>query len=190
MTTIHGRRLYRIWPRPGVHRQHGFTLILVLIFIASLSLIAAVAMRNVNIGERVVANERDRYIAFQGAESSGREAIALIKAGNAAALAKGYYALPLRQGGNADFWRTTSSRSVDSSVCASTDTAKRFDWAGCSAFAASAYENSTPPQYVIELLSVVVKNPTTTETWYRITTRASGGSSESDVILQILYTPP
>lgn len=173
--------------------QRGITLIIVMILIVSLSLIAAVAMRNVSSGERTVANERDRSLSFQGAESAGREAITLIqqiKAGAATTPTQGYYGAPLPQGGNAEFWRTTSSLPVDSSACASTDTTKRFDWNNCSITAANSYGNANAPRYVIERLPDVVKSASVTETWYRVTTRASGGSNEADVILQIQYTPP
>lgn len=189
---------------PNIHRTlkttgqacrthaRGITLIIVMIFLVSLSLIGAVALRNVIGGERVVANERDRSLSFQGAESAGREAITLIqqvKAGSATTPTTGYYTTPLLQGGNAEFWRTTSSLPVDT-VCASTDTTKRFNWSSCSAAVGNDYGNSTSPRYVIERLPDVVKSATVTETWYRVTTRASGGSNDADVVLQILYTPP
>jgi type IV pilus assembly protein PilX len=182
-------------PTDQALRTHsrGITLIIVMIFLVSLSLIGAAAMRNVSGGERVVANERDRALSFQGAESAGRESISLIqqiKAGSATTPSTGYYATPLPQGGNAEFWRTTSSLPVDTSVCASTDTTKRFNWSGCSSTAGNAYGNINTPRYVIERLPDVVKSATVTETWYRVTTRASGGSNEADVVLQIVYTPP
>ena len=128
---------------------------------------------------------------MEGAESVGRDAISavkLIKAGTLATLFTGYYSSAMAQGGNAEFWRTSSSLTVDT-TCASTDTTKRFDWANCSAAATSAYGNNTNPRYVIERLPDVT-SVTPTETWYRVTTRASGGSNQADVILQILYTPP
>lgn len=168
--------------------QRGITLILVLIFIVSLSLIAAVGMRNVGTGERVVANERDRSLAFQGAESAGREAVAKISDGSVTAMTTGLYTAPLPRGGNAEFWRTTSSLATD--VCASTNPAKRFDWANCAAPAANAYGNSVVPRFVVETLPPVVISPTITEQWYRVTSRASGGSNQADVILQIMFKTP
>lgn len=178
------------YPQPPAR---GITLIIVMILIMSLSLVVAVAMRSVGGGERVVANERDRSLSFQGAESVGREALSLIqqiKAGSVTTPTTGYYAIPLPQGGNADFWRTTSSLPVDTSTCTSTDTTKRFDWDNCSIAAANTYGNANAPRYVIERLPDVVKSASVTETWYRVTSRASGGSNEADVILQIQYTPP
>ena len=168
--------------------QRGITLILVLIFIVSLSLVAAVGMRNVGTGERVVANERDRSLAFQGAESAGREAVAKITDGTVTALATGRYTAPLTRGGNAEFWRTTSSLEVD--TCASTDVTKRFNWAECAATASSTYGNSEAPRYVVEILPPAVISPTITEQWYRVTSRASGGSNQADVILQLMFRTP
>lgn len=172
----------------SVNRQRGITLILVLIFIVSLSLIAAVGMRNVGTGERVVANERDRSLAFQGAESAGREAVAKITDGTVTALATGNYTAPLPRGGNAEFWRTTSSLDVD--TCASTDVTKRFNWTDCAAPASNTYGNSEAPRYVVETLPPVVISPTITEQWYRVTSRASGGSNQADVILQLMFKTP
>ena len=170
---------------PG--REAGITLILVLLFLVALSMIAVVGMRNVSTGERVIATERDRSLAFQGAESAGREAVAKIVAGAESSLAKGYYSAPLARGGNAEFWRTTSNMAVD--ACTNTDTTKRFDWASCASSAGASYGNSVLPQYVIERMPDVV-NGTVTELWYRVTARASGGSSDADVILQIMFFKP
>lgn len=169
--------------------QTGITLVLVLVFIVSLSLIAAVGMRNVSTGEKVVANEKDRALAFQGAESAGREAVAKISAGTATTLSPGYVSAPFARGGNADFWRTTSSLTPDA-TCAFTDTSKRFDWANCAAPASDAYGNRLTPQYIIERMPNVVVSASVTEKWYRITSRAAGGSKEADVVLQIMFTAP
>ena len=170
------------------NQQRGVTLILVLIFIVSLSLIAAVGMRNVGTGERVVANERDRSLAFQGAESAGREAVSKITDGTVTALATGHYTAPLPRGGNAEFWRTTSSLDVD--TCASTDATKRFNWTDCAAPASNTYGNNEAPRYVVETLPPVVISPTITEQWFRVTSRASGGSNQADVILQLMFRNP
>jgi type IV pilus assembly protein PilX len=182
------------------HRsQSGITLIMVLIFIVTLSLIAAVSMRGVITGDRVVANERDRAIAFQGAESTIREAVTLIAAGDTtkwslAGLKPG--GLPLA--GNAEHWRTTSSltAATDCTPIPITDAAtKRFNWtdaAGCSKKSAVKYDNLEEPRYVIELTSKVGVGTalpyTKFECWYRVTGRASGGTGEADVILQAMFS--
>jgi Tfp pilus assembly protein PilX len=178
------------YPKAGSLRsytnQHGVTLIMVMVFIVTLSLIAAAAMRNVGTGERVIANERDRAISLQGAESSGRDAVEIILNNKTGTLAAGYFATPMDRGGNAEFWRTTSTLEPDDLDCASKDLTKRFDWTKCSANSNGAYGNKEKPQYVIERMPNVTKTATPEE-WYRITSRASGGSNEADVILQIMF---
>lgn len=163
--------------------QTGITLVLVLVFIVSLSLIAAVGMRNVSTGEKVVANERDRALAFQGAESAGREAVEKISAGTATVKPQ------LARGGNADFWRTTSSLNPDT-TCTFTDATKRFDWVSCATSASTDYGNKLNPSYFIEQMPNVVVSASVTEKWYRITSRAAGGSKDADVVLQIMFTAP
>jgi type IV pilus assembly protein PilX len=166
--------------------EHGITLIVVLIFMVGLSLLAAVGMRQVMTGERINANSRDRVLAFQAAESAGREAIAKVKAGLVAG-ASGYYTTPFAGGGNAAYWQTTSSL-PENSAC-TYDSAKRFNWGACAAAvtASSKYSNGDAPQYVIEKMPNVTTTATPEE-WFRITTRASGATKSADVILQLMYS--
>ena len=152
-----------------------------LVFVMALSLTVAVGMRHVFIGERSAAHERDRSLAFQAAESAGREAIARISTGPMPSLHPRF-----ARGANADFWRTTSDL-VPAGDCAVADPAQRFNWdlAGCAASASSAYGNHKAPQFIVEKMPTV-DNGSEWECWYRITTRAAGGSNEADVILQIM----
>lgn len=178
------------------HRQRGITLIMVLIFIVTLSLIAAVGMRGVITGDRVVANERDRALAFQAAESAIREAVDKITTGdisNYKITGSKPGGLPLA--GNIEHWRTTSAKTVASGcVVPIADAAsKRFNWNDntCSTKAAK-YQNGEEPRYVIELTSKVPVGvtlpPTKYECWYRVTSRATGGTKEADVILQAMFS--
>ena len=175
-------------------KQRGITLIMVLIFIVTLSLIAAVGMRGVITGERVVANERDRAIAFQGAESAGRVAIQLINTQSKS----NFHARPtFPLGGNIEHWRTTSS--LDATKCnvaLSEASTHRYDWSTnwsaanpeCSTKTPEKYANKEEPRYVIEAMPSF-KNSLTNkrECWYRVTSRASGPTGEADVILQVMY---
>lgn len=180
-------------PESNNFAQSGITLIMVLIFIVTLSLIAAVGMRSVMTAERVVANERDRALAFQAAESTAREAVTLIASGT------GYTTigvLPL--GGNTEHWRTTSGLAA-ATTCApiplTSAATTRYNWTldgtGCSTKSASAtkYGNASEPRYVIELMpTVTLAGGTKAECWYRITARATGGTQEADVILQAMFS--
>jgi type IV pilus assembly protein PilX len=173
--------------------QRGITLIMVLIFIVTLSLIAAVGMRGVMTAERVVANERDRALAFQAAESTAREAVTLIASGT------GYTTigvLPL--GGNTEHWRTTSGLTAAAActpIPLMSAATTRYNWTldgvGCSTKSANTtkYGNAAEPRYVIELMPTVpLPGGTKAECWYRITARATGGTQEADVILQAMFS--
>ena len=173
--------------------EQGITLIMVLMFMVTLSLVAAVGMRGVITGERVGSNERDKAMAFQAAESAGREGVAAIVAAYAAggtfpattiepANGTGH---PL--GGNAQFWRTTSDLAEAADCVPSNDSTKRFKWSACSEEASADYANADKPRYVIEKQPGVNKSPTTADCWYRVTSHATGKSKEADVILQVMY---
>lgn len=180
----------------SANKQRGITLIMVLIFIVTLSLIAAVGMRGVITGERVVANERDRAIAFQGAESAGRVAIQLINTQSTS----NFHARPIFPlGGNIEHWRTTSALDDSKCLIALTETTThRYDWSSdwsvakpdCSVKTAEKYGNKDEPRYVVEFTSELLNTPSLgrKECWYRITSRASGQTGEADVILQVMYS--
>ena len=189
---------------PTQGSQNGITLILVLVFIVTLSLVSAVGMRSVISGERVVANERDKSLAFQAAESAAREGAAIVsnsytsgstgtKFSSSGVVTIARPGHPL--GGNAEFWRTTSSLTrITSCAMPSSNTTERMDWdlANCSNTAASNYENSAAPKFVIEKLVGVQADghtPTApkTDCWYRITSRAVGKSGTADIILQLMF---
>ena len=178
-----------------IKHQSGITLIMVLIFIVTLSLIAAVSMRGVITGERVVANERDRAIAFQGAESAGRVAIELLNTKSTSNFhARSMFPL----GGNALHWRTTSALDASKCLIALTETSThRYNWStvwsaaaqDCSVKTDQKYGNKDEPRYVIEFISdaPIAATPSRKECWYRVTSRASGQTGEADVILQVMY---
>jgi type IV pilus assembly protein PilX len=183
--------------------QRGISLVLVLIFMTVLSTVAAVSMRGVLTGERAVANELDRNLAFQVAESAGREAVALITTGKHVALKEGYYMAPSQFGGNTGFWQTSSSL-PEATVC-DAPAGQRFKWSIASGVICSAaasqtflpnddkgnpiYANIAVPRYVIERLPAQPSEVTgQTDCWYRITTRATGGSNQADVILQLMFS--
>lgn len=175
--------------------QRGITLVMVLIFIVTLSLIAAVGMRGVMTAERVVANERDRALAFQAAESTIREAVTLISAPTPTYKSVGI--LPL--GGNMEHWRTTSSLTAATTcdpVPLAESATTRFNWTmsgtNCSISSTSKYNNAVEPKYIIENMPTIPVGvsaaPTNKDCWYRITARATGGTQEADVILQAMFS--
>ena len=195
-------QLYITPPRgkfTSIKSEKGITLIMVLIFMVTLSLVAAVGMRGVITGDKVVANERDRTLAFQAAESAGREAVAAINAMPVAThtlnvTTAGTYNGNLPRGGNAEFWRSTSTFTLATGCEPAAN--ERFNWdstatasangVSCATSSAVTYDNAVSPKYFIELLPSVVVG-TTTQCWYRVTSRATGGTRESEVILQVMF---
>ena len=168
---------------------------MVLIFIVTLSLIAAVSMRGIITGERVVANARDRAIAFQGAESAGRVAIELLNTKSTS----NFHARPLFPlGGNALHWRTTSALDASNCLIALAEASTHgYNWDGdwkdnpdCSVKTTEKYGNKFEPRYVIEFIyeGPIAATPSRKECWYRVTSRASGQTGEADVILQVMYS--
>jgi type IV pilus assembly protein PilX len=170
--------------------EKGITLIMVLIFMVTLSLVAAVGMRGVITGDKVVANERDRTLAFQAAESAGREAVALITTNTHT---PNYATIGGKtQGGNAEFWRTTST--LTKATGCTPAPGERFNWeadgTGCATESAVDYDNTAKPRYFIEIMNPDKTNPAVTNCWYRVTSRATGKTRESEVILQLMFAIP
>lgn len=55
------------------HRQHGISLVIVLIFLVILSLLGVSAMQSSTLSARIARNEIDRNLAFQAAEAALRD---------------------------------------------------------------------------------------------------------------------
>ena len=179
------------------HRQQGMTLVVGLILLVILTLVSVLGFRNVTMSERMAGNSADRNVAFQSAESVGKEALTRIESvttGTAVWPSVGYFdhtieappmsSLMAVQGGGTTYW-TQGGTAASASACVST---APFDWATCSDTVANAYvHNAAAGRYVIELLSAVSASGSTTRT-YRVTTRSTGGTGQAEVILQTLYT--
>ncbi|MGF1642088.1 MAG: PilX N-terminal domain-containing pilus assembly protein [Thiotrichales bacterium] len=63
----------------GSRDQRGFTLIVALIVLMVITLTAMTAVRSVTLEERMIANDRDRALAFQAAEAAVRDGIAWLE---------------------------------------------------------------------------------------------------------------
>ena len=183
---------------------------MVLVLMVTLSLLTAIGLRGVITGERAVANERDRALAFQAAESASREAIADILRVNLPAGSTNPaprpsatdipYSPTLPLGGNAEHWRTTSGLTVATdckdAIQLTEAATTRYKWdknrdaanLNCSVEASSTYGNAVKPRYFIELMPGVAITGTQSECWYRVTSRATGGSQDADVILQVMVS--
>ncbi|HAL40333.1 MAG TPA: hypothetical protein DCP03_20435 [Polaromonas sp.] len=165
-------------------KQRGMTLLVGLILLVMLTVISLIGFRNTTLSERMTGNAMDRNVSFQSAESGGKEGLAAIEAGSLSGT--GYYATPLPNGGNTNYW--TQGPGPASSTCT---TEAVFSWTICSASVATKYANNAQnAQYVIELLSQVTSGPgpVTTVSNYRVTSRSTGGSGQAEVVLQSIYS--
>jgi type IV pilus assembly protein PilX len=160
-------------------------LLIGMILLLVLTAVAAIGFRNVTMSERMAGNAVDRNVSFQASESASKEALDVIDAGNFNATTLGHYDPPLARGGDTAFWTQGEGPTIAPSACAAT---QPFSWKSCAAQVATTYANNAKPaQYVIEKVSSTSSGGSTT-TVYRITTRSTGGSDASEVILQTLYS--
>jgi type IV pilus assembly protein PilX len=173
------------------HRQGGMTLLVGLMLLLLLTVISTIGFRNTTMSERMTGNSVDRNVAFQSAESAGKEALALISGGLFVAGTQGQYGAPLAQGGTTTFW-TKGDGAAQPTDCL-IDNPFRWraiypaDTLKCAAAVTTKYANNdSNAQYVIELLTQVSSGGSTTST-YRVTSRSTGGSGNADVVLQTIF---
>jgi len=168
-------------------KQRGMTLLVGLILLVMLMMISIIGFRNTTLSERMTGNAVDRNVSFQSAESAGKEALSAIEASGIVPLTgAGYYATPLSNGGNTNYW--TQGAGAVSSTCAADAV---FSWTSCATAVTTKYaNNSQNAQYVIEMLSQVatVTGPIITVSNYRVTSRSTGGSGNAEVVLQSIYS--
>lgn len=178
--------------------QRGFSLITSLLLMLSV-LLLGLAVMNVNVSqERIVGNTRDRDLAFQAAEAALRDGESDVakNIGNTSAFAAdctGGLCVPPSQAA------TPSPKPIYEQAWFSwTNTAKvRTLGQYTSAPAFPGVSTSAPPVYVIEKLGVLGSpvgesmklgaEPTAPGVAYRITAKAVGARSETEVMLQSIY---
>ena len=169
-------------------RQRGMTLIIGLVLLVMLMAISVIGFRNTTLSERMTGNVVDRNFSFQAAESAGKEALQVIESNGFSAATLGHYATPITSGGTSNFWTQGAGAVVAAANCPTTTP---FSWTSCAASVTDRYlSNSASAQYVIELLKTETYGGSggTTVTTYRVSSRSTGGSGNSDVVLQVLYS--
>jgi len=173
----------------SLKKQSGVVLATSLIMLLLLTLISVTAMQTTCLEEKMAGNMRDKNLAFQAAESALIEAEnsidpTALPAFSATGTGGFYSSMPTPALSNsaltqANFWR-------DNPVATSTLTAAKLN------------NNITAPVYIIQQLNSVCFDPagciptTTTEPlpMYKITVKATGGSTNSVVILQSTISTP
>lgn len=167
----------------GRFQQCGATLIVALILLLVLTVIGVAGMQDTTMQEKMVGNMRDRNLAFQAAEGALRGGERYLQSATLPAFAnqqglinKNY---PGLRSGDPAFWET-------------------YPWATNSiSYSTSAVYSqlSVVPRYVIEEVPTVFETPGESVKFsslreiksYRVTARATGGSTDAVVILQSTY---
>ncbi len=178
-------------------RQRGITLIIGLMLLIMLTVVGLIGYRNTTLSERMSSGVRDRNLSFQAAESAGQEAINKILLSGITAGDTGYFANPLPNGAKADYWTSGAGPTVANVVDCAAQVS--FSWKNCAYSVSTKYAgNAATTSFVIELLSSVtgtfalpapsVGNVTKSFDTYRLTTRSTGASDNSDVVLQSIFT--
>jgi type IV pilus assembly protein PilX len=181
--------------RCSPNRQSGVVLIVSMIMLVILMLIATTGMQVNSMEEKMAGNMRDKDLAFQAAESALRAAESSLDPPAtlptfSVSGTNGFYDLSVVSSSPIDiksddslksdsFWRTgtnTDSTSTDTSTTVAKSTIN------------SLGNEIEAPQYIIEKLPALPSCTSQCQP-YRITVRATGGSKNSVVILQSVYTP-
>ncbi|WP_288132565.1 PilX N-terminal domain-containing pilus assembly protein [Microbulbifer sp.] len=167
-----------------MYHQRGMTLIVGLIMVLLMTLVGMAAIRGSGMQEIMAGNMRDRNLAFQAAEAALREGEDDVAGDTLPAFTGGGYYEALDESDNTSYWDST------------------FEWTDTSAVQPSLGLKwvSEQPQYVVEeVTSTVVKSSEggaidfletlkSEETkFYRVTSRGTGGTEDSVVILQSTY---
>lgn len=162
------------------HTQRGAVLIVSMLLLMIMTLIGVTAMRSTSLEEKMVGNTRDLQLAFNAAEGALRKSEELLRVVNLPDFLDydgtntgGYY--------NADstIWTKISWKVVDGEIVD----------CGSSSLGGDLGVSAQPTCYLEELPAVkagadLEAGTALTQNMYRITARAQGGTTTSEVILQ------
>lgn len=163
-------------------QQSGAVLVISLIMLLLLTLIGITGMQTTSLEEKMAGNMRDKDLAFQAAESALKAAEASLSPTPPA----------FSDAGTDGFYSTASTIPTDAAI--------RTDsfWTSQPKHTSSVTtlgNGIAPPVYIIQQLPAACFNPggcppNPTSTPYKLTVRATGGSTNAVVILQAVYSPP
>ena len=170
--------------RALVH-QSGAVLIISLIMLLLLTIIGTTAMQSTSLEEKMAGNIRDKSLAFQAAESA-------LKAAEASLNTPPLAATFMNDGSTGGFYTdpTTDSSTIATASAILTDSFWTTKPKITSTVTGLGNGIATPV-YIIQLMGTADCPGAATGTLgcnnYRITARATGGSTNSVVILQSIY---
>lgn len=166
-----------------LHTQRGAILVTSLLILLVLTIIGVTAMQMTRMQERMVGNQRDLSLGFQGAEAALRQAELQIR---------GYVSAPLKCG-VVDACATVFDREIlpqlaDQDQAWWTDVGTAYD------ADLQNLELAAEPEFVVEELMDVRDCLEVTEcgrrTIYQVTARSTGASGLTEVVLQSTFAKP
>jgi type IV pilus assembly protein PilX len=146
---------------PSPHPQRGATLIITLVMLVLITLISVSTMRTATMDEKMAGTARDRDKAFQAAEAAVQQCLTQLKNDT-------YTGTPLTPAASTT---ATQNWEVAANWSNANSTEMTVDTTGLAA----------QPRCMFEALGAGTGN-------YRITGRAVGASSQTEVILQATYS--
>jgi type IV pilus assembly protein PilX len=167
--------------------QSGVVLAISLIILLLLTVMGVTAMQTTSLEEKMAGNLRDKNLAFQAAESALKAAENSLNP------------LPtFTTAGTGGFYldnNLTSPNSIPTASAILTGSFWTTNPVATSSVTTAMLGNSiAPPVYIIQKLTAFCPSPCAsppvTLTPYKITVRATGGSTNTVVILQSIYTAP
>lgn len=173
--------------------QSGAVLIISLIMLLLLTLIGTTGMQSTSLEEKMAGNMRDRHLAFQAAESA-------LKAAEAILFPIPPAVLPTFTGPDADagiggiYSVTPTTPITDASLLDSfwTDTTRPK----ATSTVTGLGNGIATPLYIIQDMGITCTTttlpcpPSDQKQTYRVTARATGGTTNAVVILQSIYSRP
>jgi len=161
-------------------KQQGVVLVIGLIMLLLMTLIGVTGMQTATLQEKMTGNFKDRNLAFQSSEAGLRDAEQYLRSTSIIPAFNGSNGLYQPGASGVDVW-------LDSVI----------DWTDSSAFvqySSTLSHVSTQPKYIIEELppvpdpdSSLEGGVTLTSRFYRVTSRATGGTDTAVVLLQSVY---
>lgn len=176
--------------QPGGTAQRGAVLVFCLIFLTVLTLLAVTGMETAVVEERMAGNMQDHNQAFQAAEAAMEEAEAWLA---------NQTVLPGTSGNGATTVWTLDAPNPDADSVEWWWERDAAWWTANADSIAGLDAVNTQPQYVIEeyftssqgqSLSIGTGELSNARVLHRITTRGTGGSDTSQVMLQSTYIRP
>jgi type IV pilus assembly protein PilX len=167
--------------QPKTPYQSGAVLIISLIMLLLLTLIGTSSMQSTSLEEKMAGNMRDKSLAFQAAESALKAAESSLPP-----------AVSPTDSGTGGIYSSTST--IPTAAAILTDAFWTTNPVATSTVTGLG-NNITTPLYIIQDMGMICTTTTLPcpasdqKQTYRITTRATGGTTNAVVILQSVYSP-